>query len=150
MSLEVATNVGGRADEGYLTVPPALRWTPAKAYYDPSYVTPRLRALRVRIRRTIGFTHLIAAKQQRSREGRQTRRSVARATRRTGSTKSPPGEQDPPPSLRRLEGGGENSRDSNLNRGWQYILELRLSPVELETLGIYCSIRSTWEGRWAA
>jgi hypothetical protein len=42
----------------------------------------------------------------RPREGRTTRRSAAsRAVRRAGS-KSPPGESEPPPSLRRLEGGG--------------------------------------------
>lgn len=29
-------------------------------------------------------------------------------------------------------------------------LELGLSPLELETLGIYCATRATWLGRWAA
>lgn len=61
-----------------------------------------------------------------------------------------PHQVDPPSPLRRGNGGGIESRDSKLNEAWQGILVLALSPVELETLGIYCSTRSAWEGRWAA
>jgi hypothetical protein len=90
-----------------------------------------------------------------ARSTRATTISRGGSSRRTTSGRSPddpssPGDPDPPPRLRRLDGGAEQSRDSKLNRGWQVNLELDLSPLELETLGEYCRIRSEWEGRWAA
>jgi hypothetical protein len=84
----------------------------------------------------------------RPRQARGSRR--VRAAGRPAS-KSPPGEPDPPPGLRRLDGGSkQQSRDSRLNQAWQGVLALDLAPLELGTLGEYCRIRAVWEGRWAA
>ena len=136
---------------GAVVEPAAPRWRPRLTWAQQHSPRERLdRALRLHYRRLGRRSRLMNLPAQRRREGRQTRRSVAsRSTQRT-SAKSPPGEPDPPPSLRRLEGGGERSRDSSLNRAWLYVLEVDLSPVELETLGEYCRIRSVWAGRWAA
>lgn len=102
-----------------------------------------------RFARAMGYR--LTARPQRgpSRAVRGTRRVTGTAARRS-SSQSPPGESDPPLGLAAPDDGVEQSRDSRLNRAWQHVLGLGLSPVELETLGIYCATRSVWEGRWAA
>lgn len=131
---------------------------PGSVGWDPSYAPPAASTSSVRYALPATMLQQFrsrtvrphAVSMPRRREQRPTRRARA-AGRSRSASKSPPGEpSDPPPSLRRLDGGGERSRDSKLNQAWQGVLALDLDALELETLGEYCRIRSVWAGRWAA
>jgi hypothetical protein len=79
-----------------------------------------------------------------------TRSRASRRVRGAGRVRSasndPPGEPEPPPSLRRLDGGVERSRDSRLNQCWQ--LGLVLGVEELRTLVVLAETRAVWLARW--